>query len=53
MRCWETGCSFRELLGGDPGVQAVLSPEELDDLFDYDYFTRRIGRIYDRFELPQ
>lgn len=53
MRCWETGRPLRELLGEDTGVQAVLGAEELDRLFDYGYFTRRIGRVYSRFGLSE
>jgi adenylosuccinate lyase len=50
MRCWETGIPFRELLRGDQAVREVLSARELDALFDYGYFTRRIDQIYRRFD---
>lgn len=51
MRCWETGEPFRQLLSTDADVREVLDPEELDALFDYGYFTRRIDQIYGRFDL--
>ncbi|MBE0467435.1 MAG: adenylosuccinate lyase [Candidatus Desulforudis sp.] len=51
MRCWETGESFKQLLGTDSEVREVLGAGELDALFDYAYFTERIGQIYRRFGL--
>jgi adenylosuccinate lyase len=51
MRCWETGEPFRQLLSTDASVRDVFDPEELDALFDYGYFTRRIDQIYRRFDL--
>ncbi|MBO8127728.1 MAG: adenylosuccinate lyase [Peptococcaceae bacterium] len=51
MQSWETGRPLRELLREDGEAAAHLSAEELDSLFDYSYFTRRVDKIYARFGL--
>lgn len=46
MRCWDEGLDFRTLVRTDPRVQALLSPQELDGLFDYGYYTRYVGDMF-------
>ena len=48
MKTWDGGDDFRELAGLDPEINSRLSSEELKDLFDYGYYTRYVGEIYDR-----
>ena len=48
MRSWETGRSFRDLLGEDRGVAAHLSAAALDGLFDPAYHLRRVDEIFAR-----
>jgi adenylosuccinate lyase len=51
MTCWRGGREFKDLLREDPGVTAVLSAAELDELFDYNYPVRRVDEIFRRFGL--
>ncbi len=48
MRAWTGGDSFRTLLAADPRVAAVLSPDQLDGLFDLSYHLRYVGAAYER-----
>ena len=51
MECWQTGKSFKDILKSDEDVMKIITPEELDDLFKYDYYLRHIDEIYSRFGL--
>jgi adenylosuccinate lyase len=51
MECWRTGKEFRSLLESDPEVAALLTAEEMDELFNYEYHLRHIDEIYARFGL--
>ena len=48
MQVWEEGGNFRSALESRPDVMAKLSPTDLDQLFDYGYYTKRIPFIFDR-----
>ena len=48
MESWNEGKDFRDLVRGDPEVARRLSTDELDEIFDYDYYTRHVGEIFDR-----
>jgi adenylosuccinate lyase len=48
MQAWETGSSFEELLLNDSGVREYLSADEINSLFDYNYFTKHLDVIFDR-----
>ena len=50
-RCWEEGRDFRDLLKSDPTVVAYLSPQELEALFDYGYYTRYVDDTFQRLGL--
>ena len=50
-RCWEEGRDFRELLKSDSTVAAYLSPGELEELFDYGYYTRYVDDTFRRLGL--
>ncbi|MCH8297161.1 MAG: adenylosuccinate lyase [Chloroflexi bacterium] len=50
-RCWEEGLDFRDLLRADRRIGEHLSPPELDELFDYGYYTRYIDETFVRLGL--
>lgn len=51
MQSWRTGESFRDLLLKDGDVTSLLSPQEVNELFDYNYHLKNIDEIYSRFGL--
>ena len=51
MRAWDDGQDFRQLLASDPEAAAHLSAAEMDDLFDYGYYTRYIDDNFRRIGL--
>jgi adenylosuccinate lyase len=51
MRAWKERCPFRELLEADPDVSGHLSAAELDEIFDYGYFTRYVDASFQRLGL--
>ncbi|HBC92082.1 MAG TPA: adenylosuccinate lyase [Pelotomaculum sp.] len=51
MQSWRTGESFRSLLLKDGDVTSLLTPQELDELFDYNYHLKNVDLIYSRFGL--
>ncbi|MCS6802077.1 MAG: adenylosuccinate lyase [Chloroflexota bacterium] len=52
MRAWRTRENYRDLLAADPAVTAVLSPEELDALFDPTYYLRYADVPFRRLGIP-
>ena len=48
MSSWEEGNDFREKVRSDPKIASRLDPAELEELFDYDYYTRHVDRIFER-----
>ncbi|MDP6647415.1 MAG: adenylosuccinate lyase [Dehalococcoidales bacterium] len=53
MKSWRTGRNFLSLLKADPEVTASLPSEELDKLFDYQYYLRYIDDIFHRLGLTE
>jgi adenylosuccinate lyase len=51
MKTWKQGRQFKEVLLDDPQVSRILSPEELDRIFDLDYYLRNVEKIYRRLGL--
>jgi len=51
MQSWRTGESFRSLLLKDGDVASLLTPQEVDELFDYNYHLKNVDLIYSRFGL--
>jgi adenylosuccinate lyase len=51
MQSWKTGASFRELLLLDKEVTELLTEQEVNELFDYNYHLKHIDEIYKRFGL--
>ena len=48
MRSWDHSEDFRELLKADADARNRFSPEELEELFDYGYYTRYVDETLQR-----
>ena len=48
MRAWKGNKEFSRLLKADPEVTAILTIEELDSLFDLQYYLRNVDEIFER-----
>ena len=53
MKAWRDGADFLNLLQADPEVAACLSREELESLFDYQYFIRHVDESFERLGLSK
>ena len=51
MKAWEGNKNFRTLLKADAEVKDTLSPEELEALFDYQYYLRHVDEVFERLGL--
>ncbi|MCH7836971.1 MAG: adenylosuccinate lyase [Chloroflexi bacterium] len=51
MQSWKERRAFRELLDADSEVRDQLSAAELDELFDYSYYTRYVDESFRRLGL--
>jgi len=51
MRAWRERRPFLELLQEDPRVTERLSPSQLVELFDYEFYLRNIDATFDRLGL--
>ena len=47
---WDDGADFRAELGQNPEVQRLLSPEELNALFEPERFLRNLGGVFEKLE---
>jgi len=50
MKTWEGSKKFINLLKADSEVTAVLSLQELEALFDYDYYLRYVDEVFERLD---
>jgi adenylosuccinate lyase len=48
LAAWNGESDFRTNLEADPDVSKYLTGEDLDEIFDYRYFTRHVGRVFER-----
>ena len=48
MSTWEEGTDFRDLVRSDAQVAELLTRDELQDLFDYQYFIRHVDETFRR-----
>jgi adenylosuccinate lyase len=53
MKAWKGNKKFLTLLKADPEVTASLTPEELEPLFDYQYYLRYIDDVFRRLGLTE
>ncbi len=51
MEAWEKQVPFRSLIEADETITAKLSPEEIEDCFDYNYHIKHVDTIFDRLGL--
>lgn len=50
---WDNQTAFRPLLDADEKITSVLTREELDDAFDYNYHLKNIDTIFERVGLGE
>jgi len=53
MKAWKRNKNFLSLLKADPDVTAVLPEEELEPLFDEQYYLRYVNEIFERLGLTE
>ena len=53
MTSWRNGSDFRDLLRSEPLVGKALSRDELEELFDYAYYTRHVDESFRRVGLRE
>ena len=53
LTTWEDGSDFRDLLNADSKVISIINKKELNDLFDYSFYTKNIQAIFDRLEIGE
>ncbi len=51
MQSWHEGISFHALLSAQPHVAAILTPSEIENLFDLSYHLKHIDTAYERLGL--
>ncbi|MFC2050145.1 adenylosuccinate lyase [Chloroflexota bacterium] len=51
MKAWKQKISFLDLLMADTEAMAHLSEKELKPLFDYNYFTKHVDKVFQRLGL--
>ncbi len=53
MKSWKGNKRFLNLLKADPEVTAILPADELESLFDYQYYLRHVDEIFERLGLTE
>jgi len=53
MKAWKGNKDFLKLLKADSGITAMMKEEELEKLFDYQYYLRYIDDIFRRLGLTE
>jgi adenylosuccinate lyase len=53
LRAWDEGQDFKALVKADERVRALLSEQEIDDLFDPTWHTRNIDTTYQRLQIGE
>jgi adenylosuccinate lyase len=48
MLAWDKGGHLRDYLRSEPDVTALLTDDQIDDLFDYGYHLQHIDRAFER-----
>ncbi|SDO30479.1 adenylosuccinate lyase [Psychrobacillus sp. OK028] len=51
MQAWESQTAFRNFVDADEQVTSLLTKEELDDCFDYNYHIQHVDMIFERLGL--
>ena len=53
MKSWKGNRSFLSLLKADKDVMKIITAEELDKIFDYQYYLQHVDEIYRRLGLTK
>jgi len=53
MKAWKVKRDFPSLLKADPEDPAALPQEELEPLFDYQYYLRYVDEVFERLGLTR
>ena len=48
MESWEKGLNFQDLLNADSDIRAILSSEQIAQMFDLEYHTKYVDTIFKR-----
>ncbi len=48
MRSWQEKTPFKQLLLADEAIMDLITPEELDKIFDYGIYTAYVDYIFKR-----
>jgi adenylosuccinate lyase len=48
MRVWDEGENFQQLVTNDSQINEVLSPEEIESLFDMNHQLRNVDKVFER-----
>ena len=51
MKAWESQTAFRTFVDADEQITSLLTKEELDDCFDYNYHIQHVDLIFERLGL--
>jgi adenylosuccinate lyase len=51
MQAWNEQRSFRDIIESDEKVTSMLSPEEIDDCFNYNWHLKHVDTIFERLGL--
>ncbi|MCQ6268574.1 adenylosuccinate lyase [Fictibacillus sp. WQ 8-8] len=51
MQAWEEGVQFKQLVQGEPRITEKLTPEDIEDCFDYSYHLQHVDTIFERLGL--
>ncbi len=51
MQAWESQTAFRSFVEGEEKITSLLTKEELDDCFDYNYHIQHVDMIFERLGL--
>ncbi|MFC0469264.1 adenylosuccinate lyase [Halalkalibacter kiskunsagensis] len=48
MEAWEKGIQFRELVEAEERITSVLTPDEIEDCFNYEHHLKHVDTIFSR-----
>ncbi|MDN4074856.1 adenylosuccinate lyase [Fictibacillus terranigra] len=51
MQAWEEGVQFKQLVQEEPRITEKLTPEDIEDCFDYSYHLQHVDTIFERLGL--
>ncbi|WP_413376190.1 adenylosuccinate lyase [Alkalihalobacillus sp. 1P02AB] len=53
MEAWEKGIQFRELVEAEERITSVLSPEEIEECFNYEHHLKHVDTIFTRLGIDE